>query len=136
MTATHVDSFLASLKRCLANPDFLKNFYDIFMNSSEEVREKFRNTDFAHQTRVLEESLFVLAVVAQGHPNSPAWAELPRLAARHSRADLDIRPGLYDLWLDCLLQAARNHDPDFSPEVEKAWRDTLTVGIAYLRAHH
>ncbi len=136
MTATHVDIFLASLKRCLAIPDFLKNFYDIFMNSSEEVREKFRNTDFAHQTRVLEESLFVLAVVAQGHPNSPAWSELPRLAARHSRADLDIRPGLYDLWLDCLLQAVRNHDPDFSPEVEKAWRDTLAVGIAYLRAHH
>ena len=89
-------TFLASLKRCLAKPDFLLNFYGIFMGSSEEVREKFKGTDFERQTRVLAESLWVMAVAAQAPKESPAWGDLPRLAAMHGRYNLDIRPALYD----------------------------------------
>ena len=136
MGAEHVDTFVESLKRCLAVPGFLASFYDIFLGSSEEVREKFRNTDFERQVRVLEDSLYVLAVAAQGKVDSPAWAAMPGLAARHSRKELDIRPELYDQWLECLLQAARRYDPQFSSELELAWRETLAVGIAYMRAHY
>lgn len=129
-----VQTFLASLKRCLAAPEFLLDFYGVFMASSEEVREKFRHTDFERQTRVLADSLWVLAVAAQGDADSLAQGALPRLAARHSRKDLDIRPGLYDQWLDCLVSAASRHDPLFSPETEAAWRATLAVGIERMRA--
>jgi hypothetical protein len=137
MTSEHVDLFRASLKRCLATPHFLGKFYDSFVASSGEVREKFRNTDFEQQTRMLADSLYALAVAAQARrEGSPAWADMPRLAARHSRADLDIRPGLYDHWLDCLVETARQHDPEFSPEIEAAWRDTLAVGIDYMRSRY
>jgi hemoglobin-like flavoprotein len=129
-------TFLASLKRCLAKPDFLLDFYGIFMASSVEVREKFAKTDFKRQTRVLADSLWVMAVAAQAPKKSPAWGDLPRLATMHNRENLDIRPELYDGWLDCLLQAARNHDPQFSPQVEEAWRSTLAVGIEYLRSKY
>jgi len=61
---------------------------------------------------------------------------LPRLAKRHGRQDLDIPPGLYDLWLDCLLQAARRHDPQFSPEIEAAWRRDAGRGIEYMRSKY
>jgi hypothetical protein len=132
----HVEVFLASFKRCLTRPDFLLNFYGIFMASSDEVREKFKNTDFKRQTRVLAESLWAMAVVAQGEQGSPAWGDLPRLAERHSRRDLDIRPGLYDGWLESLLEAARRHDPVFSPEIEDAWRKTLAVGIEHMRSRY
>lgn len=127
---------MASLKRCLAAPPFLLDFYGLFMASSDEVRRRFKDTDFKRQTRVLADSLWVMANVAQAERASPAWGDLPRLAERHSRRDLDVPPPLYDLWLECLLQAARKHDPQFSPEIEAAWRETLAVGIEYLRSKY
>jgi hemoglobin-like flavoprotein len=128
--------FLDSLKRCLAKPDFLLDFYGIFMASSDEVRGKFAHTDFKRQTRVLAESLWVMAVAAQAPRESPAWGDLPRLAAMHGRTGLDIRPELYDGWLECLLEAARKHDPKYSPEIEESWRHTLGVGIEYMRSKY
>jgi hypothetical protein len=35
-----------------------------------------------------------------------------------------------------LLKTASRHDPEFSPEVEAAWRDSLAVGIDYIRSGH
>ena len=131
-----METFRDSLKRCLAAPDFLLDFYGLFMASSDEVREKFANTDFNHQTRVLADSLWAMAVAAQGKAGSPAWGDLPRLSEKHSRDQLDIRPELYDQWLDCLVEAAGRHDPSFSPGVERAWRETLAVGIALMRSRY
>jgi hemoglobin-like flavoprotein len=131
-----VESFLASLKRCLGMPGFMESFYRSFVTSSEEVREKFRNTDIQRQARMLSDSLYVLAVAVQGQPGSPARGDLPRLAERHSRKDLDIRPPLYDHWLACLIETARAHDPQFTPEIEAAWRATLGAGIRYMTAHY
>jgi hemoglobin-like flavoprotein len=131
-----VESFLASLKRCLAAPGFMETFYQRFVSASEEVREKFRNTDLQRQARMLSDSLYVLAVAVQGHAGSPAWGDLPRLAERHSRKDLDIRPPLYDHWLACLIDTARQYDPRFTPEIEAAWRATLSVGITYMKRRY
>jgi hemoglobin-like flavoprotein len=131
-----VQSFLASLKRCLAVPGFMDGFYQSFVSSSEEVREKFRNTDFQRQARMLSDSLYVLAVAVQGQAGSPARGDLPRLAERHSRRDLDIRAPLYDHWLACLIDTARQHDPQFTPEIEAAWRATLGAGIDYMKGRY
>ena len=136
MTSERDDVFVASLKRCLTVPDFLQRFYDRFMASSDEVQKKFSNTDFKTQNRVLAESLFVLAILPQGKPESPIWQEMARLAERHSHADLNIEPRLYDLWLDCLVATAKNCDPDFSPEIETAWRQTLSIGIDYMHKRY
>ena len=97
MSSHATDLFLHSLKRCLTVPAFLEDFYDRFVGSSEEVREKFRGVDLKRQVRMLEDSLYVVAVAAQGEEGSPARGALPFLAARHSRHDLDIRPELLRL---------------------------------------
>jgi len=136
MPSPIVESFLASLKRCLATPDFLRTFYERFMDSSEEVAEKFQHTEFPRQTRVLADSLYVMAVAAESGPEGVVWAELDRLALRHNRGDLDVRPELYDSWLECLVATAREYDPQFSPHTEAAWRQTLAPGIAYLRSRY
>jgi hemoglobin-like flavoprotein len=128
-----VGIFLASLKRCLAAPGFLDSFYERFVGSSEEVREKFRNTDMKRQVRALEDSLYVVANAVQGEENSLAREALPAIAARHGRQDLDIPPGLYDLWIECLVETVRSHDPQLTPAVEAAWRETLTFGANYMR---
>lgn len=135
-TVASVETFTASLRRCLAAPSFLLDFYGVFMDSSEDVRRRFQGTDFTMQTRILADSLWVMANVAQAEKRSPAWGDLPRLAERHSRRGLDIPPNLYDQWLECLVQTVRKHDPLFSPEIEAAWRETLAVGIEYMRSKY
>lgn len=134
MASSHGDMFRASLKRCLATPDFLHDFYEMFMASSDTVREKFSMTDFPRQTRVLADSLFIMAVASESKDDAIAWRELDRLAEMHSRAGLDVAPQLYGDWLECLIDAARRHDPSFSAEVESAWRQSLLPGIEHLRA--
>jgi hemoglobin-like flavoprotein len=131
-----VDLFVASLKRGLASPGFMESFYEAFVSSSPEVREKFRNTDLQRQASMLSDSLYALAVAVQGPKGSPAWRDMPRLAERHSRKDLAIPPALYDHWLACLLETARRYDPQFTPEIEAAWRSTLSVGIEYMKARY
>jgi hypothetical protein len=131
-----VETFLASLRRCFATPGFMEAFFDRFVGSSEEVRERFRGVDMKGQARVVADSLYVVANAVQGVEGSPARGELPRIAARHSRKDLDIRPGLYDLWIDCLVETARLHDPQFTPGIETAWRDTLRFGADYMRERY
>jgi len=133
VTSPSAETFLASLKRCLAAPGFLDAFYQRFVGSSEEVREKFKNTDMKRQVQVLEDTLYVVANAVQGEEGSLARGALPALAAKHGRNGLDIRPGLYDLWIECLVETARTHDPQFDPAVERAWRDTLAFGADYLR---
>jgi len=136
MPQDHVAVFRASLQRCLAAPAFFEGFYDSFIGSSDEVKEKFKNTDMERQAKMLQDSLYVMAVAAQGGKNSPARSFLPGLAEKHSRKGLDIRPELYDLWLDALLETVKGHDPECSPEVEAAWRATLASGIEYMRSHY
>jgi hemoglobin-like flavoprotein len=136
VTAPATDVFLASLKRCLAAPGFLTGFYERFTGSSEEVREKFRGVDMQRQARVLEDSLYVVAVAVQGEEGSLARGELPRLAERHSRRDLGIRPELYDVWAQCLVATAAAHDPQWTDDVAVAWRDTLAFGVEYMRQRY
>ena len=136
MASTLTDAFLASLKRCLAAPGFLAGFYDRFLTSSNEVREKFRGVDMQRQARVLEDSLYVVAVAVQGEEGSLARGDLPRIAERHSRRDLDVHPELYDLWVRCLVEAARDHDPQWSDDVATSWRETLAFGVEYMRRRY
>jgi len=130
------EDFLASFNRCRASAGFLAAFYERFVASSDEIRAKFAGTDMTRQVRMLEDSLYVIAVAVQGEEGSLARADLPRIAARHSRNDLNIRSELYDLWLECLIDTARSHDPQFSAGLEAAWRDTLAFGIQYMRSRY
>jgi hemoglobin-like flavoprotein len=126
------DVFLASLNRCLAEPGFVAGFYDRFLRSSREVREKFKGTDMERQVRVLADSLYVVANAVQGEEGSLARGGLPALAERHSRRGRDVGPHLYQLWSDCLVETARATDPRFDADVEAAWRETLAFGVRYM----
>ena len=136
MATPESQTFRASLSRCLADTEFLRTFYELFLDSSPEVREKFKNTEFPRQTRVLADSLYLMAVASESKDDAIAWKELDRLAARHSRSELDIRPEFYDGWLECLIEAAGKFDHEFSPEIEAAWRAALRPGLEHLRSRY
>ncbi len=128
-----VELFNDSIERCTRSPDFLYRFYTLFLASSDAVAKKFEQTDLRKQAKMLEASLYIM-MLARGE--SEQIDHLERLAKRHSRADLDIKPELYDLWLDKLLQAVREFDPIFDLETEAAWRRMLQPGIEFLKIRY
>ena len=134
MAERDVELFNDSLERCTGRPGFLDRFYELFMASSEEVAAKFKHTDFRKQKKALRVSLYKMMLVREG--NAGADVDLERLAQLHSRRQLDVRPELYELWLDRLIQAVREFDPLFSGESEKAWRNVMRPGIEFMKARY
>ena len=135
MTAeADADLFNSSLERCLRTPGFLDQFYELFIGSSDEVAEKFKHTDFARQRKILKGSLYMLMLASFGVPE--ARQHLDRLAELHSRGQLDIRPELYDLWLDCMLKTVEAFDPRFDEQTADAWRHVLDAGIDVMKSRY
>ena len=126
--------FRDSLDRCRQREDFLDHFYDRFMASSDEVREKFARTDFDRQKQRLLEALRLAADVVDG--DARAMRHLHERAESHGRHGLDIKPELYDLWLDSLMATAAECDPNFDEAIEEAWRSVLGHIIAYMQLHY
>jgi hemoglobin-like flavoprotein len=128
-----VELFNDSIERCSCRPDFLRRFYTLFLASSDTVAKKFEHTDLRRQARLLKTSLYIL-MLASGE--SERIVHLERLAKLHSRAELDIKPELYDLWLDRLVQAVKEFDPMFDPETETAWRHMLQPGTEFMKSRY
>ncbi|WP_417567610.1 globin [Marinobacter sp.] len=126
--------FDASYERVLhpppGAPDFFEAFYRRFLMSSPEVRILFRNTDMAVQRSMLKKSFFsLIAFYASGSVDDV----LHRIACLHSARYLNVKPHLYDLWLDCLTDTVRAYDWEFSDDIELAWRLVLSPGITYMK---
>ena len=117
----------ASYDRCLAAGDFFQTFYDIFLATSPEVATKFVQTDFSKQKNIIKASVAMLIRLGSGNANARRIIE--KVGDTHGQQALDIRPALYDLWLDSLCNAIQRHDPEYSAELETLWRDSMQEGI-------
>lgn len=124
-----------SLERCTRRrQEFFETFYRRFIESSDEVSAKFVGTDIRAQARALREAFYLLFRAVGGEPE--AWQALELRAIRHDHRHLDIRPGLYDLWLECLLETVRDFDPEADAATEAAWRRTMQHGIDFMIARY
>ncbi len=47
-----------------------------------------------------------------------------------------VPPSLYPPFVDSLIATVRQYDPDFTPEVEEAWRRTVDKGVQYMIARY
>ena len=131
MTAmTPKDQFLQSLDRCMENEDFIPAFYDRFLATSEEIRDKFRHTNFEQQNKMLLRSLRLAAGATAGDPES--LKELRERARTHDRDHLDIEPPLYDVWLQAVLETVQEFDAEWDETIEKTWRTILGYVISYM----
>ena len=128
-----VELFNDSIERCSCSPDFLRRFYTLFLASSDTVAKKFEHTDLRKQARMLKTSLYIMMSASCG---SEQIVHLERLAKLHSRAELDIKPELYDLWLDRLVQTVKEFDPMFDLEIDTAWRRVLQPGIEFMKSRY
>jgi truncated hemoglobin YjbI len=120
-----------SLGRCVECVTFLDRFYELFTKSSAKVAELFKDTDFVRQKQVLKASLYEM-LVAAGTTKGPAHDELERLAKLHQ--ELGVTEDMYQLWLDALVRAAREHDRHFTDELENDWRASMSGPIQLMKA--
>lgn len=51
---------------------------------------------------------------------------------KHSKKLLDIKPHLYSVWLDCMVEAVKLTDPEFDEDIEESWRIIMQPGINYM----
>lgn len=112
---------------------FFHHFYRKFTSASSEANEKFANTDFNRQVKMLRRSMFHM--VGFYETRSENWYLL-KIAESHSRRDYDIRPALFDLWLEALIETVREMDPEFGDDVELAWRVAMAPGITLMKHYH
>lgn len=133
MTENDIQLFNDSLERCTSKPEFLYRFYDLFIASSPEIAEKFKNTDFNRQRRMLKASLYLLIYAVEGKPEG--LAHLARMSELHGEKGLRIPTWMYDNWFECLLKAVKEFDSHFLPETEAAWENVLREGIDAMKKH-
>jgi hemoglobin-like flavoprotein len=130
-----LETFDGSLGRCTSQSRFLDLFYEKFLASSPKVREKFEGTDFVRQKRALKASLHMI-LLAAGDDSGDPGKYLSDVAEKHNSKHLDVGAELYDLWLDSLLETVEECDPEYTPEVRKAWEEVMMVGIHYLTVRY
>ena len=127
LTGFNMNQFNDSFERCINDPLFLDQFYDIFLASSDEVSAMFKDTDMGTQKAMLMTSLVYMS---HAHKDTPGL--LSEIAEKHNKHNLDIKPHLYKLWLDSLIAAAKSIDPLFDVNTESLWRETLQPGIDFM----
>lgn len=128
--ATPKNMFLASVERCLASDRFIPTFYERFTGASEEIKFKFRHTDFEKQYVRLKNALLMCAKATANEPG--AIADLAERARTHDRDHLNIKPELYDIWLTLIVATARDFDPEWNPATEAAWKLILGHAVTYM----
>lgn len=127
---TPKEDFLASLNRCEESEDFLTAFYGRFLDSSQDVRDKFRYTEFRKQKAMLSKSLQLAAGATNGEAES--LQDLHERSKTHDRWHHNIKPEMYELWLESLIQTAQEFDPEWNETTESHWRSILGHVIAHM----
>lgn len=130
MTPADLEIFADSFDRCMATDRFFAVFYERFRASSPAVAARFVNTDTRRQQRAVRASLYlIMTCCARVEPD---FTPLEDLARRHSRQQLDIGPELYRFFLESLIETVRVCDEEFSPAVERVWREVMQQAIDFV----
>ena len=127
---TRKERFLSSLERCRCDEKFIESFYDRFLSSSEEIRDKFTNTDFKNQYQMLLRSLEIAADATLGDPT--ALSEMRDRAETHNRHNLNIEPRFYATWLESVVDTAAEFDPVWNDEIRIAWESILGFAVKHM----
>ncbi len=121
------ESVQDSFERCEKAGDFAETFYGIFLKKSPEISDLFAKTDFQKQHKLLRASVFILVNLDIENPNAKEM--LARVGDSHSKHHLDIRPELYETWLNSLCETVKQMDPHWTETLEISWKNHMRPGI-------
>ncbi len=124
---------LARMESAGPENELVSCFYDKFIQSSPEIAAKFTNTDLERQKEMLRDSFRLMLTFSTKRQSGE---ELERIGTRHAKTDLDIAPSLYEAWMDSLVAAVKELDPEFDRTVDTAWRIVMAPGIEFMKGHY
>jgi hypothetical protein len=78
--------------------------------------------------------LLIAPFLAGGADTGPTL--LSKMAERHSRRGLNIEPRFYAPFIESLIASVAECDPEYSPAVERAWREAIAPGVAYMQSRY
>ena len=110
--------------------NFFNLFYEIFVSSSPEVAAYFQNTEMNQQITVMEKSFYKLFAF---YASAKSDDYLIKIAQSHNKQHLNVKPYMYDIWLDSIIEAVKQTDSKCDFQVELAWRLILSPGITYMK---
>ena len=87
-----------------------------------------------NQKMMLHASLYMIMIATQ--QNKAASVYLEQIANKHSKSELNISPDLYGYWLESLMKTVSEIDPEYSEEIEEAWRTVMGYGIEYMKSKY
>ncbi len=61
---------------------------------------------------------------------------LAMVAKTHKEDNLNIKPELYNLWLDSLCETVKKHDPEFTSGLEALWTEHMQEAINIILAEY
>ncbi|PWK85798.1 globin [Fulvimonas soli] len=129
------DDLQASYGRCLRNGRFIERFYAIFMGSHPDIVPMFAHTDFSRQYMALRRGISsAIAHAAGSRLAERTMTEMARVHGRAGRAP--VPPALYPYWVDSLLQAVAEHDPQYTPALGRRWREAMEATTAFFTGHY
>lgn len=124
-----IEAVQKSYQRCLRHANFFTVFYSHFTEQSDEIAALFANTDWYTQKQLIERAIRIAILFAK-EPNMQIVREyMKMIAARHSKKHLNIRPALYPMWLDSMIEAVSLCDPEYTAELGSRWREVLAPAI-------
>ena len=123
--SAYFDQVVASYHRSRATEELFDTFYSIFLAKSPSIPPKFAKTNFALQKRMVKQSILLMLNFYGGIEQ--AREDIEQLGELHNQ--LEIEAEMYELWLDSLVEAIQKHDPEYTPELETAWREAMRPGI-------
>lgn len=126
------DDVRHSFERCEANGNFAETFYRKFLSSSPDVPAYFTQTDFRRQREVLRESVYMM--VSNDIANVKLRDLLEHLGSAHGRLGRNIRPELYEHWLDSVCATVAQLDPHWNNQLQREWRVRLRAGMQIIMA--
>ena len=136
MTEKEAEIFNDSFERCKSNAEFLDYFYATFMNSNDEVKQKFAHTDFKKQKANVVHSIYVLMSLVANNASGAELEDMNRVAKLHNREHLNIGPHLYDCFLESILAAVKKYDARYDVQIENAWQKMMQHGIEFMKSHY
>ena len=136
MTEQEAEIFNDSFERCKSNVEFLDYFYAIFMDSNDEVKQKFEHTEYKKKKANVVHSIYVLMSLVSNSANNSDLEDMGRVAKLHDREHLDVGPHLYDCFLASILAAVEKYDKRYNAEIENAWQKMMLQGIEFMKSRY
>ncbi|WP_324780618.1 globin [Thiobacillus sedimenti] len=124
--SSNYDDLQQSYGRCLREKNFIARFYEIFLDSHPAIAPMFAATDFQKQRMALRRG--ISAAISHAGGSSLSKRTVDRMADVHSRTGhAPVLPELYPYWVDSLVQAVGEVDPEATPQLLERWREGMSV---------